>query len=98
MANVSFDEEPQYASRATALQSTNQGSIIGLMYRLGLAKTEKDANVVMGTVIVVCLIVTATMFVFVQPHQSTAQAEALQRDAQRMSAQMQAQAQIPAQQ
>lgn len=82
--NVTFNDEPQYTYRASARQGQKEGSIIGLMYTLGLAKTQKDANVVLGGIIVVCLIVTATMFVFVQPHADPAREAQLQHDFERM--------------
>lgn len=82
MSDVTFDEEPQY-TRSHPQESTKEGSIIGLMYRLGLAKTKKDANVVMGGIVAVCVVVSATMFLFVQPHEDPARAAALQADVQR---------------
>ena len=85
MANVSFSEEPQYARRE-AVADGKQGSIIGLMYKLGIASTQKDANVVMGGIIVVCILVSATMFVLVQPHPRAIDQAQLQRDLARMHA------------
>lgn len=82
--NVIFNDEPQYAYRASANSSKKEGSIIGLIYKLGLAKTKKDANMVLGGVIVVCLIVTATLFVFSQPHVDPNREAQLQRDYERM--------------
>lgn len=86
MPNVTFDEEPQY-QRSRPQENVEAGSIIGLMYKLGIAKTKNDANLVMGGVIVVCLVISATMFVFVQPHTSPAQAQQLAQDVERMQAQ-----------
>lgn len=82
--NVTFNDEPQYTYRASARPGQKEGSIIGLMYTLGLAKTQKDANMVLGGVIVVCLIVTATMFVFAQPRTDPNREAQLQRDFVRM--------------
>lgn len=86
MSEVTFNEEPQYA-RSRPQEAIQTGSIIGLMYKLGLAKTKNDANLVMGGIIVVCLVLSATMFVFVQPHTDSAQAQQLQQDAARFQAQ-----------
>ncbi|HWU24329.1 MAG TPA: hypothetical protein VN086_01075 [Candidatus Paceibacterota bacterium] len=85
--NVTFNDEPQYTYRASARSDKKEGSIIGLMYTLGLAKTKKDANMVLGGVIVVCLIVTATMFVFAQPRTDPNREAQLQRDFERMQTQ-----------
>lgn len=88
--NVVFNDEPQYTYRASADLPQKKGSIIGLMYKLGVAKTEKDANVVLSGIILVCFIVSATMFVFVQPHPDLARQAALQHDLDRMNTQLQA--------
>lgn len=85
MPNVTFDE-PEY-SRTRPLEDPQAGSIIGLMYKLGIAKTKNDANLVMGGIILVCFVLSATMFVFVQPHTDQAQAQHLQQDVARLQAQ-----------
>lgn len=85
MSDVTFDE-PQYV-RSRPQGSEQTGSIIGLMYKLGIAKTKNDANLVMGGIIVVCLVLSATMFVFVQPHTNPVQAQQLQQDVARLQAQ-----------
>lgn len=90
--NVVFNEESQLSYRPSPTLAQKQGSIVGLMYRLGVAKTEKDANVVMAGIIVVCLIVSATMFAFIQPHPSPTQQAELQRDLERMNSQVSASA------
>lgn len=84
MANVTFDDEPQYTSARA--KTARQGSIMGLMFRLGVAKTQRDATVVLSGVIVACLVVSATMFVMVQPHPRQVDQAQLQRDIARMHA------------
>ena len=84
MSDVTFDE-PQYA-RSRPQEAAQTGSLIGLMYKLGIAKTKTDANLVMGGIIVVCLVLSATMFIFVQPHEDSAKAAALQHDVEAMNA------------
>lgn len=86
MSPVTFDEDRPYV-RSRPQEGSRAGSIIGLMYRLGVAKTRTDANLVMGGVIAVCLVLSATMFVFVQPHTNAAQAAQLQQDVARLNAQ-----------
>lgn len=90
--NVTFNEESQITYRPSYAATQKQSSIVGLMYKLGVAKTEKDANVVMAGIILVCVIVTGTMFAFVQPHPNAEQQAALQRDLERMNAQASASA------
>lgn len=89
MARVTFNEEPRFARTRTA--ESRQGSIVGLMYKLGVAKTQKDATMVLGGVIAACVIVSATMLVFVQPHTDAARQAQLERDLILMNAQIQAQ-------
>lgn len=84
MSNVMFDEEPRY-TRTGGAEQAKEGSIIGLMYRLGIVRTRKDANIVMGGIIAVCLVVSATLFMFVQPHQDPAKAAELQKDVAHMN-------------
>lgn len=68
------------------------------MYKLGIAKTRNDANIIMGGLILVCIIVSATMLVFVQPHADPSQAALIQQDLARMQAQQSQQTQAqPAQ-
>lgn len=87
MSDVTFNEEPHYARRSP--EEATPGSIIGFMYKLGIAKTKGDANMIMGGVILVCAVVSATLLVFMQPHTDPQQAAALQHDVELMNAQTQ---------
>ena len=62
MANVSFEEERTYAARP-AVSVTSEG-LSGLMKKLGLAKTDKEAEYILlglAVVAVVTAIIVAIM-------------------------------------
>ena len=87
MPNVTFDEEPQYAPmRSASVSAAKQGSITKLMFKLGLAKTEKDASVVMVSIVVVCVILSGTVLVVLQPHAHAVDQAKFQADLARMRA------------
>jgi len=66
MSDVSFNEEPE-VTRRYASSSQKQGGIAGLVIRMGLAKNESQANVVMISIAVVAIVI---MIFIWMPHGS----------------------------
>ena len=62
------------------------GSVLGLMYKLGVAKTQKDATVILSGIIVACIVVSATLVVMMQPHSHPQSQQQLAQDVARMRA------------
>lgn len=61
MSDVTFNEE-QTLTHRYAPTSSKKGGVIGLVMRLGLAKTEGQANMVMVAIIIVAVVIMAIIW------------------------------------
>ena len=60
--NVSFDEEPQYTRQTYA--SAPKSFLVRLMYTLGLAKTDVEAQRALLVIVVLCIVGAIAFWVF----------------------------------
>lgn len=63
MADVIFEEEQEGVSRPVPV-SAQPSAIIKIVYKLGLAKTQKSAEYVLIGVIIVCVVLSIGLLFF----------------------------------
>lgn len=64
MSNVDFYEEDSNLKQIQSFQKPKQKGLIGLLYKLGLAKSDKAATALLILVILLNVILTIGVFVF----------------------------------
>ncbi len=86
MANgVSFDKEPTYSIRSSNGSSLKgAGFITTLVVKLGLAKTEKEATIVLVVFAIICVILSIIAFIAIQPRPHPLSKQQLEADMARM--------------
>jgi hypothetical protein len=84
---VSFDDDPMYsASPAYSLPKAKTSLITGLVVKAGIARTEKEANIILIVLIIACIFLTVVVYIAVEPHAHPVSPAQFKQDLDRMHA------------
>ncbi len=84
--DVSFDDDAVYDTAPYQSASKKIGGILGFVINVGIAKSAKEATIVLCVVIAVCIALTVVVYVAVQPHPHPLSPEQFELDLARMRA------------